>query len=419
MRTTDEDDRPPRTDATEAEQEVLGSLMSDPALLHDLQHVTADDFAVPSHKAIWRAVVRLAEDNDDVTPRAVTSLCGSDLSDERSDYVTRLVDRASGSRTVVIERSAEVLEASRRRRFIVALDKAKKAALTSDDSIDSLVARTTTLIDRSTLSSRNRFMSARQAGERLKAEMKSPRRKIPTLINLFDRTTNGGLHARRMFNVGAKSKIGKTTFVSTLSYNLCAQEIPHLVITLERSDTDLEKMCAARALKINADRLESEFDRYEQRYDEYVASDARQYAHYMHMPGATIDNIRHDILMAKRLLGIEAFFLDYYQLIEPSPRETQHASLARAAQVLANLTNHLELASVVTSQMDNEGMMPRDCKILYQAAAANFVIRRGQDETNAWLENMGGNFIERMDAGAPQEPAMTFDKSEGPHFRST
>lgn len=419
MRTTDEEERRPRTDALEAEQEVLGSLVNDPAILHDLQNISPDDFARVSHKSIWRAVVRLAEDRDDVTARAVTSLCGSDLDDERRDYVHVLADRASGSRTVVLERAAEVLEASRRRRFIEALERAKKAAMHSEDSVDSLVARTTTLIDRSTLSSKNRFMNGRQASERLKSEMKSPRRKIATLIDLFDRTTNGGLHARRMFNIGAKSKTGKTTFISTLSYNLCAQEVPHLVITLERSDTDLERMCAARALSINADRLESDFERFERQYDEYTNSSARQYAHYLHCPGATIDNIRHDVLMAKRMLGIEAFFLDYYQLIEPAPRESQHASLARAAQVLANLTNQLELASVVTSQVDNDGVMPRDCKILYQAAAANFIIRRGQDQAETWLENVGGNFIERMNAGGPNQPAMTFDKAEGPHFRTT
>jgi replicative DNA helicase len=418
MPTTDDEERRPRTDATEAEQEVLGSLMGDPALLHDLQNLSPDDFARVSHKAIWRAVVRLAEDRDEVTPRAVTSLCGGDLDDERRDYVHVLAERGSGSRTVVLERAAEVVEAARRRRFVEALDRARKAALSSDDSVDSLVARTTTLIDRSTLSSRNRFMTGRQAGERLKSEIKSPRRKIPTLIDLFDRTTNGGLHARRMFNIGAKSKTGKTTLVSTLSYNLCAQEVPHLVITLERSDTDLERMCAARALKINADRLESDFARYERDFDAYVTSDARQYAYYLHTPGATIENIRHDVLMAKRMLGIEAFFLDYYQLIEPSPRESQHASLARSAQTLANLTNTLELASVVTSQVDADGVMPRDCKVLYQAAAANFIIRRGQDQAEAWLENVGGNFIERMHAGGPQVPAMTFDKAEGPHFRS-
>jgi replicative DNA helicase len=222
-----------------------------------------------------------------------------------------------------------------------------------------------------------------------------------------------------MFNIGAKSKTGKTTFISTLSYNLCAQEVPHLVITLERSAPDLERMCAARAIGINADRLEAEFKRFEPQYDAYVASDARQYAYYLHVPGATIDEIRHDIIMAKRMLGIEAFFLDYYQLIEPAPRENQHASLARSAQVLANLTNSLELASVVTSQVDADGVMPRDCKILYQAAAANFIIRRGQDQAETWLENVGGNFIERMHAGGPQTPAMTFDKSEGPHFRSS
>ncbi|MFZ3481926.1 DnaB-like helicase C-terminal domain-containing protein [Sphingomonas sp. 3-13AW] len=416
---TDEEELRPRTEATEAEQEVLGSLVNEPALLHDLQNITADDFGTAAHRAIWRAILRLAEDRDDITARAVTSLCGGDLNDERRDYVQILADRSSASRTIVLERSSELLEASRRRRFIEALDRAKKVALHSDDSVDSLVARTTSLIDRSTLSSRNRFMSGRQASERLKAEMKSPRRKIPTLIDLFDRTTNGGLHSRRMFNIGAKSKTGKTTFISTLSYNLCAQEVPHLVITLERSDTDLERMCAARALAINADRLESDFARFESRYDAYTASPARQFAYYLHCPGATIDNIRHDILMAKRLLGIDAFFLDYYQLIEPAPRESQHASLARAAQVLANLTNQLELASVVTSQIDADGVMPRDCKVLYQAAAANFMIRRGLDQTDAWLENVGGNFIEKMNAGGPKEPAMTFDKAEGPHFRST
>ena len=419
MPMTEEDERRPRTEAMDAEREVLGSLVNDPALLHDLQNLTADDFSRLSHKAIWRAIVRLAEDRDEITPRAITSLCGSDLDDERRDYVHLIAERSSGSRTVVLENSSEVVEAARRRRLVEALDRAKKAAMHSDESVDTLVARTTTLIDRSTLSSRNRFMTGKQASQRLKDEMKSPRRKIPTLIDLFDRTTNGGLHARRMFNIGAKSKTGKTTLISTLSYNLSAQEIPHLVITLERSDTDLEKMCAARALGINADRLESDFAKYEAAYDNYMASDARQYAHYLHAPGATIEHIRHDILMAKRMLGIEAFFLDYYQLIEKGPRESQHESLSRAAQVLANLTNTLEIASVVTSQVDNDGVMPRDCKILYQAAAANFIIRRGQDQAEAWLENVGGNFIERMHAGGPQQPAMTFDKSEGPHFRTT
>lgn len=409
------DDAPQLTENPAAEREVIGNVLVQPDTMRYAHGLAAEDFTVENHRVIWRAFVRIVEQDRDITTRAITSMCGEDLPRGGRELVEGLADRASAQIPVMIESVEKVLEAARRRRLVEVYDSARRQAARSTDPVDAIVAKVATQTDRAALGERSRFMSGRQAGERLKTQLKNPGARIPTGIPKLDSVLGGGLAQRRMLSIIAKPKIGKTTFVSTLSYNLSMMEVPHLVISLERSDTDMEWLQAARHLGVSAAKLEKNFEKLEKDYDDFVAAPHRDFVHYHHAMGNTLDEIRYAILHAKRM-GCRVFLLDYFQIVERPAKESVVDHLSRVAQTLANLTSTLEMASVVTAQSDIDGL-PRDCKTLWHAASTNFVIRRAQDQADTWLENIGSNHIGNIDVGKPNDPALMLDETKGPHFR--
>lgn len=411
----DAEDSPQLTESPAAEREVIGNVLVQPDTMRYAHGLAAEDFTVENHRVIWRAFVRIVEQDREITSRAIVSMCGENLPRGGRDLVEGLADRASAQIPVMIESVEKVLEAARRRRLVEVYDSARRQAARSTDPVDAIVAKVATQTDRAALGERSRFMSGRQAGERLKMQLQNPGARIPTGIPKLDSVLGGGLAQRRMLSIIAKPKIGKTTFVSTVSYNLSMMEVPHLVISLERSDTDMEWLQAARHLGVSAAKLEKNFKNLEKEYDDFVSAPHRDYVQYHHAMGNTLDEIRYAILHAKRM-GCRVFLLDYFQIVERPAKESVVDHLSRVAQTLANLTSTLEMASVVTAQSDIDGL-PRDCKTLWHAASTNFVIRRAQDQADTWLENIGSNHIGNINVGKPNDPALMLDESKGPHFR--
>lgn len=404
-------------EATIEEKEVLGSVISVPENMRFVQSLSAEDFSIPEHRVIWRAISRLFDEKDEITPRAICALGGDELSRVPRDYVSQLAERASGSIGLITAAVERVLDAARRRRLVEVLAEARRNVTTSDEKLDAIIARTSNRADRAALGHRSAFMSGKQAAERLGQQLKNPGRRLKTGLTKLDYVLGGGLARSRMVSIIAKPKVGKTTLISTISYNLTEQKIPHLVISLERTETDMEMLKAARSMGISSEVLESKFDVYEQQFRAYGEDRARDFCQYLHLPGATLDEIRYAILRAHRLHKIEAFLLDYYQLVERPPREPTIDHLSRVAQTLANMTASLKISSVVAAQSDQDGM-PRDCKVLWHAAAVNFVIRRATDQPETWLENIGSNSIGPLNVGGPGAPALIMDTSVGPHFRN-
>lgn len=415
MKQTDEEDL---TRNLVAEREVIGTIMAVPALAPHAMRLRAEDFSKSLHSAAWRAIAHLLDRGDEITVRSVSAACGNAIDGRGRDELADMARMSGATGGILAEAVDAVTDASKRRSIAETYSNARRAMTTSDDPIASIVAKASAGADDALMGRQARFLDGRQVGEAAKLQMKNPNRRIPTRIEKLDFVLGGGLDPGRMLAIISKSKIGKSTFVATVSHNLTEDAVPNLVITLERDDRDMIKMCAARHLDINVNELEKDFDRHEPGFDAFINDDKRKIVQFHHAPGDMLDDIRHAILTAVRLHGVRVVFIDYYQIIAKTLKEGTQDHLTRVAQTLANLTAKLGICLIITAQSDIDGM-PRECKALHLAAAANFVIRRAPEQVETWLENIGSNYIEQVDAGSPSVPAMLLDKTSGPHFRST
>lgn len=416
MRQTDEEEID-RTRNPAAEREVIGTVIRAPIHAEEAMRLRADDFSVPMHQVAWRAIAHLLDKGDPIRFQSVAAACGNGLDGNGRRDLEQMVMMAGGTEGILRDAMAAVVDAARRRSAAQAYAQARRRAITSEDPIETTAARATVEVEEAINGDDTVFLDGRQVNKRLRTKLEKPPVAVPTGIKKLDHVLEGGLMPTRMLAIVAQTKQGKTTLASTISHNVLAIQEPHLVISLERNETDIEQSCAARALNINALDLERDFKRHEAAFDRYEQDPNHALRHYMHRPGATIEDIQTAIMRAHRA-GARGFILDYWQLIQRPPRESVQDHLARCAQILANLTSRLGMWSIVNAQSNADGI-PRECQALWLASPALYVIRRdAPDKPDTWLQCLGSSYTKGFDAGGPSSPAMLLDTSIGPHFRS-
>lgn len=416
MRPTEEDDID-RTRNPAAEREVIGTVIRAPVHAEEaILRLRAEDFVVGSHQVAWRAIAHLLDKGDPIRLQSVAAACGNALDGQGRRDLEAMVMMAGGTEGIMRDAIAQVVDASRRRTAAQAYAQARRRAITSEDPIEMTAARATVEVEEAINGDTAVFLDGRQVNDRLEQKLENPPVAVPTGIPKLDHVLEGGLMPTRMLAIVAQTKKGKTTLAATISHNMLAIQEPHLVISLERNETDIEQACAARALNINSLDLEQNYARHKPAFQAYKQDPNHALRTYMHQPGATIEDIQTAIMRAKRA-GAKGFILDYWQLIQRPPRESVTDHLGRCAQILANMTSRLKMWSVVNAQSDADGL-PRECKALWLASPTLYVIRRDvPDKPDTWLECMGSSYTKGYDAGGPSNPAMLLDTDIGPHFR--
>lgn len=417
MRQTD-DQEIDRTRNPAAEREVIGSVIRAPSLIDAALRLRADDFAVAHHQTIWRAIAKLLDRNDEIQIHTVASACGNAIDDTQRREIESMTNMAGATPGILEEAISATLDASRRRQIAQIYGTARHRAIRAEDPIEQTVAKIGTEVEDAFDRDGASFVDGREVARQLRERLQTPPKPVATGIDKLDHVLEGGLRPGRMIGIAAQTKMGKTTLAATISENILQRREPHLVITLEKKGTDIEQACAARTIGIDTITLESNFEKYSSAFDAYADREVQTLRNYQHRPGATIEELQRTIMRAHRA-GARGFILDYWQLIARPPRESATDHLSRCANVLATLTDRLDMWSVVNAQSHADGM-PRDCQALWLASSAFYVLKRSApDKPEAWLECLGSNYTAGYDAGTPGSPAMMLETRVGPYFKST
>lgn len=414
-------------DPTDAGIAVLAGVIADPALLAHAVNSGINPRQMPTREdgALLAFAIELYEAGDPVNVETVSLLAGTagSVSHARLETVEKAVRHWPGSK-VLFERNLDaiLLHASRKAlttRLGASLAQINDAGTLQEirEIVDELDGNARAAV----VGTGPNAVTADKIASKVRARVSGPSRHIPTGIRKLDHVLGGGIDPGRMYSLIGRFKIGKTTLMATLGYNIAYGangNAPRKVvmISLERDELDVERLNAARALGINERELSKRFSKYEEAFEAYQADPLRKNLLYHHSPGANLDEVCQVVLNAHRTHGISVAFIDYYQVIfgNKSARIVDH--LASVDRTLSRLAANLGIAIVIAAQADGEGA-PRDCKTLLHSAAANFSIRRPIDQPDAWLENLASNYIEQRDAGSPQDPAIRLVTSAGPHFQ--
>lgn len=373
---------------------------------------------------LYVALQRMHAAGDELSVRALAGICHGAVSESKIRALAKAC--VGGPRSsVLLERSVQRLLVDASKRRMIGTLRAAIAQISEAGNmaeIESAYLHATADGQEALSPHGPQPKTASEVAGLVKQLILTPNRRIPTGIRKLDFVLGGGLELGRMISLIGRYKIGKTTLLSTVGYNIAYGSgglTPRkvLAVTLERGETDVEAMNAARSLGINARELERHFPRHASAFAAYAEAPERQSLLYHHSAGATIEEVVQVITNAKRVHDIDVATIDYYQVIYRPAKARMVDHLINVDQTLSRLAGRLGIAIVLAAQADAEGQ-PRDCKGLLHSAAANFTLRRSPDHPDAWLENIASNYIEQRDAGSPKDPCLRLNTSTGPFFES-
>lgn len=246
-------------DTLALERQILGSVLNDPSLYAAIEPLRAEDIQDPACAEVWVAIQSLAHSAKKIDKQAVIGSVFLASADEveqiaRTGHVDR--DRLSTAvATLIDSRRTFALESELTRQI---------GALRTDGqwrrSVSELLA--TLSADYGGHRSKTAISTRQAALERLRLSAGAA---IPTGLATIDNHLKGGMRGGWLIGIGAYAKTGKTTLVATISGNLDQQKVPHQLFTLERHETYIEELKAARELGINVTQLSKKIDEFEKR----------------------------------------------------------------------------------------------------------------------------------------------------------
>jgi replicative DNA helicase len=386
-----------------AETSVLGSVLRNRGLMTDLGDVAPEHFVDSNHRAAWRVMLGDRTVDDEFS----LQIAVPDL-DERQ---IAGIAAANHQRNTVL-RAKNVLFESRARRDL------KKVLA---DSLAALEARSGTAAEIGAQARRRLddvsasstvSMAAVDVARMLEKQEEAGY--VSTGIRTLDYVLYGGFHYGLLTGIFARYKVGKTALMASVARNLERQGVPTLMISLERRMGDVERFIVARALGIDARDLNLR-DNSEHRagFAEYIES-ARN-LRYVHRPGITVDELRAIIVAEIQSRGIKVVLVDYWQLItNPGSKASQADKQQEAAQMVADLAAELDVAIVMTGQLNQEGQ-PKGGEGILAAGGMVVKIEREANSQGAFVTTLVSNKGPELAKGSPQEPSLALTLP-GPHY---
>lgn len=154
---------------------------------------------------------------------------------------------------------------------------------------------------------------------------------VPTGLDTLDAWHRGGLHAGRIYTVGARPGVGKTAFVLQVAAHAAANGHPALVFSLEMGATELgERLAANLTGMTTADMIESHLALDDGKRRIAEVSDRPLY--FCDTEGLTPSSVRNVVRAQVRKHNVQLVVVDYLQILKP---DHEHRSLPRYLQIKA------------------------------------------------------------------------------------
>lgn len=386
-----------------AEASVIGSVMANRSLMSDLGDVSPQHFTATEHQKAWSAMLG----DPSIGDAFALQIAVPELTE---DQVTRIAGSQHARATVL--RARTLLFEQRSLRDLRRIFADGLAAIESGRVTSSELAYTSTVALSAMSASATTSESATAVALVLQAQAQTE--VISTGIRAIDYVTYGGLHVGQLLGIFARYKVGKTVLMATLARNLEKQGIPTLAVSLERRKHDFERFIVARALGIDARDLDLNNNaEHKSAFAEYIED--RRHLWYIHKPGISIDDLRARIIAEVHAHQVKVVLVDYWQLItNPGSKSSQQEKQQEAAQMLADLASDLDIAIVVTGQINQEGQ-PRGGEGILASAGIVIDLHRPEDSDSGFVQARVCNKGPTLSKGDPLHPSLSL-MPNGPHF---
>lgn len=426
----------------EAEAMAIGQMLSKNALWEDYCQLAPEDFHDPLNRLVWGAVVRLKASGRSVDLFTVLSELGSmdgELPWLREGDLRRHVAESMGSVVSMLgsDHCVGVLRDLSEKRGLVmaAMELAHRAATEgcstpagdiAGDAVGRL--RCSGTVDKDLVSSETLV-------DRVRADLAKPVEASATGMPRLDKALRGGFHLGRFYAFGGEMKVGKSTLLASISYNMAVGgDEPHVYVCAEMNPEQIFQKYLARYIheKLGVDCNTDVFwggDRRSRWLDEVLAEAREAFSEarglrFLRRPRITLDQLKsvlHRIGLSGRYRGV---FLDYMQLVGGAKggNQTQHQD--DVCQTIAEFVATYPMWVCAACQLNQEGGV-RGGKGLEAAADVVYAIKRWDvgcpgDEAptyKAALEMLATRYTPWTHIGDEDNPAYDFRDDAGPSYR--
>ncbi len=247
----------------------------------------------------------------------------------------------------------------------------------------------------------------------------------PTGLMSLDTSLAGGLSPGRVYGIEARPKSFKTGVCGTIALSLIRQDVPFLFLALEMgADRILERM-VAHETGCNAIRFRSrkDPDDCKNRFKIFQDKYGHRRGYWADEPGLSFSRLKSIGSDAVNKLGVQAIFLDYWQLVTGTAKGQSTADhLTDVAQWLAAFAAKHDVAVVIASQTNREGYgfgsdgLAKACDWLGRLHKVDQSDRTIGDYEAIWIEVVHNRDGSDGNLGSENSPAFRIDKL-GPVLR--
>jgi replicative DNA helicase len=358
--------------SVESEESVLGSiLLSVDAANEVMDKLDPDDFYVPAHQAIYRAIQSLYNGNQAIDAITVSEELRRTNELEAVGgvaYVTRLIDVVPSAANVEYY-TGLVEEYSQRRHLIRAGSTVHDLAFRLDDEIATVLDRA----EQTVLSVASRRVGDGMAAlgslfspilEELEA-LEAAGSEVTGLSTGFrdlDRKLTG-LHPANLIIIAARPAMGKSALTANMAMNIALTGKPVAFFSLEMSKEEVAQRMLCAMARIDSMKLRTGKIG-ESAWPRLTDAAGRLYSAPVYVddsPVVTVTDIRAKCRRLKRQHGLALVVVDYMQLMQGAARENRQQEIAEISRSLKNLARELEVPIIAVSQL-NRNLEQREDK---------------------------------------------------------
>lgn len=399
----------------EAEQQVLGCLLTNNACIASIDFLRSEHFSEPAHQRTYDEACRRIQAGEEVTAVTLYRQMGEQVP-EPGRYFAHLAAMAATVPSVA-SIAWEVVNRHHATKLVQACNEAVR--LLDTESPQEVSALLDSAI-RDVLADHSGRLTATDAAvtEEILEDLKTDLPAMKTGIQKLDDAMDGGMYSGKLYGVMARKKVGKTVLASTISYNLAQDGVKHLFICGEMGPKEIQQRNLARELQVFPSAFRNSYGRSEDfmiRIAQYITRSKRCII-YQNAPGLTFDKLRQYCVSAVYKHKVKGIILDYWQLVGgKASRASTAEHLDEVAQWLANFGRQHNVWMFVTAQENQDGNTRGGEGLRLACDQCYCLHRENLNEPGAWMEMIDTRYTRWTSIGEKDFPAL-YMHDKGPYF---
>ena len=353
-------------EAIDEEKRLLSAVISRPEYVDTVTSlVKENDFFHAGHKIIFTEIVNLTRSGIPVSSVTLWKKIKREPSGLSQEYIETLSLTAPPMPELLEQHALSVRENAESRRLISVGESIQEAVMdgmTSEEVIHLTQKRLDSVMERTSTFQATKFADG--LVEQL-TEMQtggSKHKRLPTTWPSVDRFLDGGLQLGQLDIIAGRTGMGKTSFGTSMMYNIAQSGIPSLMISIEMPRLQIiRKIIAGRCLIKEGNIANNDMSTEDWMKFETCAEELSDLKLFIDDKSRSLFEVIASIRSHVRRFDVKFVVVDYVQRIKVPTRDARYLEVGEVVDDLAELSKSLGINIMLLSQI-NRGVEGRTSK---------------------------------------------------------